>query len=175
MPTAAVLQGLITNDTNHLHHEDAAPLYSAMLNSKGRQMYDMMMHPDRSASNAILVDCPAETADSLKTLLHRYKLRSQVSIDDVSGDFSIACAWQSNGASRHEAGEDNSHACPYRALAQACYHEHHGLSRLVSGIFLWFLCVINLSSCSNSWGFGWAAAGPTFACSGTARPCPETR
>eukprot|EP00892_Ulva_mutabilis_P007011 jgi/Ulvmu1/4682/UM002_0413.1 len=96
------LQGLITNDATRLQNDEAAPMYCAMLNNKGRQLYDLTMHRDPSESNAILLDCPAAAADRLKKLLHRYKLRTQVSIDEVSEDFSVTCAWQSGGPAQHE-------------------------------------------------------------------------
>lgn len=104
--TSHWLQGLITNDISRLQSDEAAPLYTAMLNNKGRQLYEMTIHHDPSVSNAVLLDCPADAADRLKKVLHRFKLRTQVSIDDASEDYSVACAWQSSGSSQHGTGEN---------------------------------------------------------------------
>lgn len=98
------VQGLITNDTNRLQQDETPVLYAAMLNNKGRQLYDMMLHRDASDSTAVLLDCPAEAAPNLTKLLLRYKLRSQVTIDDASADYSVLCAWQSSSPSPQEAG-----------------------------------------------------------------------
>lgn len=75
-----------------------------MLNNKGRQLYDMLLHRDSADSSAVLLDCPAEAAANLKNLLHRYKLRSQVTVDDATADYSVVCAWKSSNPLPHDTG-----------------------------------------------------------------------
>lgn len=101
---AAAIQGLITNDVTRMQQEHVPVLYAAMLNNKGRQLYDMLLHRDSFDNTAVLLDCPAEAAANLKKLLHRYKLRSHVTVDDASDDFSVVCAWKSSTPSPHDTG-----------------------------------------------------------------------
>lgn len=84
-----------------LGQPSAAPLYAAMLNSKGRQIFDLFMYREVADSTAVLVDCPAETSSKLLSLLTRFKLRSAVTIDDVSKEFCMVASW---GASADSTG-----------------------------------------------------------------------
>lgn len=103
-----VMQGLTTRNVLDFGQPSAAPLYTAMLNSKGRQLFDLFLYRDASDHNAVLVDCPAQSSTKLLSLLQKFKLRSAVTIDDASKEFSMVAAWgtpaqqdQTQGACRH--------------------------------------------------------------------------
>lgn len=90
------LQGLLTKDVTPLLKQDAAPVYAALLNSKGRMVHDLILHRDESVGRrhtAIFVDCPATTLEQLKANLVRFKLRSHVTIEDASPDLTIVARW----------------------------------------------------------------------------------
>lgn len=70
-----------------------APVYTALLNSKGRQLFDLFLYRDASDHNAVLVDCPAQSSTKLLSLLQKFKLRSAVTIDDASKEFRMVAAW----------------------------------------------------------------------------------
>lgn len=84
--------------------ESGVPLYTAMLNSKGRQLFDLFLYREVSDDNPVLVDCPTETSTKLLTLLHKFKLRSAVTIDDASKDFRMVAAWGTSAGEQHTQG-----------------------------------------------------------------------
>jgi folate-binding Fe-S cluster repair protein YgfZ len=86
------VQGLTTRDVLNIG-QSGIPLYTAMLNSKGRQMFDLFLYRDASDHNAVLMDCPADSSTKLLSLLQRFKLRSAVSIDDASKEFRMVAAF----------------------------------------------------------------------------------
>jgi folate-binding Fe-S cluster repair protein YgfZ len=88
------LQGLLTKDVQPLA-KPHAPLYAALLNEKGRLVHDLILHHDEQASagTAVLMDCSKASIDQLKRILIRFKLRSDVRIEDASADLSIVGRW----------------------------------------------------------------------------------
>jgi folate-binding Fe-S cluster repair protein YgfZ len=92
------LQGLVTKDLEPLRLPAAAPLYTVLLNSKGRFMYDFVCHRSQDSGLgerrlSLLLDCPASALQSLLSLLTRFKLRSNVSLEDASPDWSVVARW----------------------------------------------------------------------------------
>lgn len=77
------LQGLITNDVNKLGENTL--LYSAMLNSQGRFLYDFFIFED---SSKLLLDCAKSKRSELIEKLKFYKLRSKVEIQE-NNEFEI--------------------------------------------------------------------------------------
>lgn len=69
-----LLQGLITNDINNSKNN---LIYSAMLNNKGRFLYDFFIFEHE---NSIFLDCHHEKAAEIIKKLNFYKLRSNVEI-----------------------------------------------------------------------------------------------
>ena len=69
------LQGLITNDVNKTSQEHL--IFSAMLNSQGRFLYDFFIFED---GEKLVVDCPALRRDEILQKLNFYKLRALVEI-----------------------------------------------------------------------------------------------
>lgn len=78
------LQGLITNDMDQL--STTRLLYTAMLTPQGKFLFDFFVAQEEQA---ILVDCLGETKEQLLKKLTQYKLRSRITIEDVSDQYSI--------------------------------------------------------------------------------------
>lgn len=78
------LQNLITNDLNELTRDSA--IYSALLTPQGKFLHDFfIVH----WAGEIYLDCPTERCADLVKRLTLYKLRADVTIQDVSNDFDI--------------------------------------------------------------------------------------
>jgi folate-binding protein YgfZ len=69
------LQGLITNDITRAGEKNL--IYSAMLNSSGRFLYDFFIF---EIGEKLVLDCSATRRDEILQKLNFYKLRSQVAI-----------------------------------------------------------------------------------------------
>jgi len=69
------LQGLVTNDVNLATQNNL--IYSAMLNSAGRFLYDFFIFED---GEKLVLDCHIDRRDEIFKKLNFYKLRSQVEI-----------------------------------------------------------------------------------------------
>ena len=82
------LQGMISNDVHKLAPERA--LWSAFLTPQGKFLHEFFLTADPGDDSAILLDCEADRRADLKRRLSIYKLRSKVTIDDASEDFSVA-------------------------------------------------------------------------------------
>ncbi len=78
------LQGLITNDIYQVTPQ--RPIYSALLSPQGRFMYDFFII---ASDNAFLLDCEHDRLDDLRSRLQLFKLRSDVSLEDVSADYRV--------------------------------------------------------------------------------------
>lgn len=81
----AFLQGLVTNDVAVDH-----AVYAFVLTPHGRFMFDLIIHP---CDDRFLIDCEAERKEDLIKTLSIYKLRSKVSIQDVSTEFLVYARW----------------------------------------------------------------------------------
>ena len=81
------LQGLITNDITLL--ESQPILYTALLTPQGRYLFDFFIFK-KEGIYYCLIECARKEA-WIKTLT-RYKLRSDVSIQDLSDDFHLSVA-----------------------------------------------------------------------------------
>ncbi len=84
----AFLQGLVSNDV-----EQAAPgraVWAAYLSPQGKWLADFFILAD---SDRLLLDCERAQAPMLVQKLARYRLRSQVTLRDVSVDILVYAAW----------------------------------------------------------------------------------
>ena len=82
------LQGLITNDMNRLG--PGKPLYAALLTPQGKFLFDFFVVED---GDHILLDCQADRREALIKRLTMYRLRSAVTIEDVTGEQVVAVVW----------------------------------------------------------------------------------
>ncbi|XP_063608006.1 putative transferase CAF17 homolog, mitochondrial [Penaeus indicus] len=82
---SAFLQGLVTNDMNHLL-EGATSMYSMMLNTQGRVVFDTIIYKRHEES--YLVECDREKLDHLVRHLKMYKVRRKIDIKPLE-DFNV--------------------------------------------------------------------------------------
>lgn len=92
----AFLQGLVTNNVTRL--DEGSALFSALLTPQGKFLHDffMLAHPE-----GVLLEMARERIADLIKRLSMYKLRSNVSFEDLSAQFSVFAA--SGGAALPEA------------------------------------------------------------------------
>ncbi len=76
------LQGLISNNMERVSAECA--LYGALLTPQGKFLYDFFIV---EKEDAFLLDCDGGARQSLFKRLMMYKLRAQIELEDVTGDF----------------------------------------------------------------------------------------
>ncbi|XP_017771389.1 PREDICTED: putative transferase CAF17 homolog, mitochondrial isoform X2 [Nicrophorus vespilloides] len=75
---ADFLQGLITNDINHLNNGNES-MYAMFLNTKGRVMYDTLVYKGVEP-NCYLLECDSEIVQSLQKHLKLYRVRRKIDI-----------------------------------------------------------------------------------------------
>ncbi len=88
------LQGLVSNDVDRIGPKSA--IYAAFLTPQGKFLHDFFMVEFKGA---ILLECEAARGDDLAQRLERYKLRSKVEIEDVTGKHIVAVLNGENAAS----------------------------------------------------------------------------
>jgi folate-binding protein YgfZ len=84
----AFLQGLVSNDVTLA--AEGRSVWAAVLTPQGKWLADffILAHAD-----ALLLDCERDQAAMLVKLLQRYRLRSKVTLQDVSDRFAVHAAW----------------------------------------------------------------------------------
>lgn len=81
---AAFLQGLISNDTARIG--DARAVFAALLTPQGKFAYDLMLVGEGSR---YFVDAESHRHLDLLKRLRMFKLRSQVTLEDLDADFTV--------------------------------------------------------------------------------------
>lgn len=81
------LQGIITNDINHLEHGMGC-MYTMFLNVKGRVLYDSIIYKT-SERDTYLVECDAAGVEKLCRHLKMYRVRKKVDIDNLVEDYNV--------------------------------------------------------------------------------------
>lgn len=82
------LQGLITNDMNHLNPIDGNPsMFTMFLNNAGRVLYDSIIYrtPDR---DTFIIECDREVSNELRKHLRLYRVRRKINVDCVNDELS---------------------------------------------------------------------------------------
>jgi folate-binding protein YgfZ len=87
-------QKLITNDIHALHPTASPTLHAALLAPQGRILHDVFLSAEHE--NSLLIDHCAATADQLRALLRRYRMRADVTIEPA--DDRRVLALVTNGA-----------------------------------------------------------------------------
>lgn len=82
--TENFLQGLISNDIRRADGKHG--LYAALLTPQGKYLFDFFIVHD---GEALLVDCYREDIDLFVKKLTMFKLRSKVTLENVSADFDV--------------------------------------------------------------------------------------
>lgn len=140
------LQGLITNDVNALASGPAmfSGIFAGLLSPQGKILFDFLLYRHGSR---YLLDCRVSNIPDLIKRLNLYKLRANVTIADVTPDFTVAALW-GEGGEETLAGFDASYPDPRHAplglrlvlprtalmrlsslegrpqVSEAAYHEH---------------------------------------------------
>lgn len=78
------LQGLVSNDVSKVAENNS--IYALMLTPQGKYLYDFFIS---ERENSLWIDCSKFHKSSIIKKLSMYKLRSDVSIDDVSSEFEV--------------------------------------------------------------------------------------
>lgn len=86
------LQGLISNDVDKV--TSAHAIHAAFLTPQGKYLHDFFVV---DVENSLIIDCEGARLDDLLRRLRMYKLRAQVTLDDVTTDH-IAVALIGDGA-----------------------------------------------------------------------------
>ncbi|XP_042224777.1 putative transferase CAF17 homolog, mitochondrial [Homarus americanus] len=87
------LQGLITNDINHLQ-EGATSMYAMLLNTQGRVLFDTIVY--RKDQKNFLVECDADKVTQLVRHLRMYRVRRKIEIDSIDNDYHVWCIFNPN-------------------------------------------------------------------------------
>lgn len=91
------LQGLVSQDMNRVSAERA--VYSAFLTPQGKFLYDFFCF---EMAGVLMLDCEADRRSDFFKRLSLYKLRSDVTLTDVTDDFQVF-ALLDNGGERGQA------------------------------------------------------------------------
>lgn len=80
----AFLQGLVSNDMDKVTPGRA--IYAALLTPQGKFLHDFFI---AELTGALIIDCEGPRLDDLRQRLGRYKLRAQMEIADITGEFAV--------------------------------------------------------------------------------------
>jgi tRNA-modifying protein YgfZ len=85
---AAFLQGLVSNDVTQAGPSRA--IYAAFLTPQGKYLHDFFIV---ELGGKLLLDCEAERLADLQRRLKMYKLRSKITLEDTSSQFSVTAVF----------------------------------------------------------------------------------
>jgi len=104
----AFLQGLVSNDVERVSAERA--VYAALLTPQGKFLHDFFLvgHGD-----GVLLEGAAERLPDLSKRLSMFKLRADVAIEDVSGDWRVEAAFGDGVASVLGLDNERGQAQPF--------------------------------------------------------------
>jgi len=102
------LQGLISNDIEKVTPERT--IYAALLTPQGKYLFDFFVS---QAGERLLFDCEHSRLPDLQKRLRMYKLRAQVELADVSGDFAVAALWGADAPATAGLGSEAGNAKPF--------------------------------------------------------------
>ncbi len=82
------LQGLVSNDVTQADGQKA--VYSAFLTPQGKFLYDFYMV---RSEKGVFLDCRADDIPSFSKKLKMYKLRYDVTLEDISSDYQVSAIY----------------------------------------------------------------------------------
>ncbi|XP_023018729.2 putative transferase CAF17 homolog, mitochondrial [Leptinotarsa decemlineata] len=101
------LQGLITNDINHLSQSLGGSMYTMFLNTKGRVIQDTIIYRTKEI-DTFLVECDNGALDQLAKHLKMYRVRRKIDIVSMKDELHVHVLF-SNNSIRTEHDENASH------------------------------------------------------------------
>ncbi|KAG5891249.1 hypothetical protein JTB14_004363 [Gonioctena quinquepunctata] len=102
------LQGLITNDINHLGKSLGGSMYTMFLNTKGRVIHDAIIYRTKEV-DSFFVECDDESSDSLMKHLKMYRVRRKINISSLRDEYMVHALFNSNHI-KSESDEIDKHA-----------------------------------------------------------------
>lgn len=123
-----LLQGVITQDIRALATQPI--IFSAMLSPQGKWQHDFFIHADGADR---LIDIDRDHAEALLKKLKMYKLRSNVTLEDVSDAHHVEAAWGDMPTGEGWAPDPRLEAMGWRRVCasasaepadEAAYHVH---------------------------------------------------
>lgn len=109
------MQGLISNDINKVTINQC--IYAIMLTPQGKFLYDFFIYEH---DGKLLLDCNATKIAEIKQKLNMYKLRSKITIEDLSNQLQII-ALTANLSDTHCQHDPRSGQLPLRLIATQNY------------------------------------------------------
>lgn len=94
------LQGLITNDINHV--KDSATdnaMYTMFLNKPGRVLYDAIIFKRHNETNSCLIECDEAVENDLKKHLMMFRVRKKINIESTSNELSVWASFRNDCSS----------------------------------------------------------------------------
>ncbi|XP_072388119.1 putative transferase CAF17 homolog, mitochondrial [Diabrotica undecimpunctata] len=88
------LQGLVTNDINHLR-QNFHSMYAMFLNTKGRVLYDSIIYKFET-DNSYFIECDLEIEKQLEKHLKMYRVRKKVDITNTGNEYQIYVLFRNN-------------------------------------------------------------------------------
>ena len=129
--TRELLQGIITNDMDTL--SPGGTLYAALLTPQGKFLFDMIL---LERDSTLYLECDRNTKDELLRRLMMYKLRADVTIEDISADWHVYAATGEIGDIC--AQDPRASALGYRVYTQtvlsAAVWDDYERIRLINGV-----------------------------------------
>ena len=89
------LQGLVTNDLEPLGGTPGRAVYAGLLSPQGKILFDFFVVRD---GETLLLDVKRSKAAELAKRLQLYKLRADVTVQDVSDGVEVAATWSASDA-----------------------------------------------------------------------------
>jgi hypothetical protein len=89
------LQGLVSNDVHRVGPDHA--VYAALLTAQGRYLHDFFI---AALGDALHLDCEAGRREDLKRRLSIYRLRSKVTLSDVTDRLAVALIYGTDALER---------------------------------------------------------------------------
>ncbi|EPQ31612.1 uncharacterized protein PFL1_00945 [Pseudozyma flocculosa PF-1] len=99
--TVKLIQGLVSNDVRKLERGDVDLMLACFANAQGRMLADVLIHrlpPAEDGTPRWLFDTDARTMPSLLSFIKKFKLRSKVTLKDVSDQWSVVQLWSGAGS-----------------------------------------------------------------------------
>ncbi|MBI4367348.1 MAG: folate-binding protein YgfZ [Deltaproteobacteria bacterium] len=94
------LNGLVTNDMAKV--APGSPRFAALLTPQGKIVVDfIVVEASAEDGGGFLLDCPRALAPALVEKLNFYKLRAQVTVEDLSDRLGVMAVWDGSGDSEY--------------------------------------------------------------------------
>jgi len=106
------LQGLVTNNIDLV--EDGRGIYAGLLTPQGKFLFDFFIVGD---GDGMLLDCDGARAAELVKRLDFYKLRAQVTIEDLTATHGVAVWWDGGTAPAGAFADPRFADLGFRAIA----------------------------------------------------------